>query len=1174
MLPKYNFERNKIHFPVEFHISKKSRDRYQFDENIYSLTGNVVLTSFKSVQLFAQKINEQRNLAVNPDQTVRAGHINAMGLIDEIIHYVCGKYREDKNPEALKGAVAWLTNRFGSETVNKPALKFIKEFPTLAVYHGKQSPEIYLAGETAGTPNLQITIEEMILLYLANTNPAFSPFGELFDDLDLKRTTPYLQGIDSLIAYFETQPTFGPQDQYLIDFLKTPARTHPNSLTDQLAYIIAHWGYLLSRDLLRRLLVSVDLIKEEDKFRALGAGPTLVPDFKIIDTGLGPEYERFSRDADWMPKVVLIAKNVYVWLHQLSKKYSRQITRLNQIPDEELDTLSRWGFTGLWLIGLWERSPASQKIKQWTGNPEAVSSAYSLYDYTIAQDLGGEDALTNLKTRAAQRGIRLSSDMVPNHTGIYSKWTIEHPDWFVQLNSSPFPGYRFTGGNLSSDERVGIYIEDGYWSRSDAAVVFKRVDHWSGDERYIYHGNDGTSMAWNDTAQLNFLIPEVREAVIQTILHVARQFPIIRFDAAMTLAKKHYQRLWFPAPGTGGDIPSRAEHGISKEEFDRLFPAEFWREVVDRVAQEVPDTLLLAEAFWLMEGYFVRTLGMHRVYNSAFMNMLKMEENAKYRSVIKNVLEFNPEILKRFVNFMSNPDEETAVAQFGKDDKYFGALLLMVTIPGLPMFGHGQIEGFTEKYGMEYKRSYWDEEVDWNLLRRHEAEIFPLMKKRHLFSGVENFLLYDFYNPDGSVNENIFCYSNRCGDERSLILYHNKFETARGWIKMSSALSVEDGSGGRKLIQKTLAEGLNLKSDDPYYYIFRDHKSGLEYIRQGKAMAEAGLYSELNAFQYHILLDFKEIHDSPEGYYQELCSFLNGRGVPSIEEAAVELYLRPVHAPFKEIINPSMLRELEITRKKKDARRLKAFEDKELNLIRAIKEFAGGEGDITALRNQSQRTLSTILHLENPDSVYKWPDSNQYKSAIEYLCSSMPESVGDNLPYWRILFIWQVVYGLGKVTAGTDYQQQSLTWFDEWLLGKIVRSTIQELGTDEWVAWREEFLIKILIEHHNWFKDDDREGQLTRMKDILKDPNVQNYIHLNRHEGVLYFHKESFEELMYWLFVISTIDFIARSTLDEGIIPSGIVDRHEIVQDFIQAAEKSKYRMENMLKLVCSVAQQ
>ena len=95
-----------------------------------------------------------------------------------------------------------------------------------------------------------------------------------------------------------------------------------------------------------------------------------------------------------MPRLVLIAKNTYVWLDQLSKKYQRAITRLDQIPDEELDQLRRMGFTGLWLIGLWERSQASQRIKQMMGNPEAVASAYSLMDYRIADDLGGDAALS------------------------------------------------------------------------------------------------------------------------------------------------------------------------------------------------------------------------------------------------------------------------------------------------------------------------------------------------------------------------------------------------------------------------------------------------------------------------------------------------------------------------------------------------------------------------------------------------------------------------------------------------------------------------------------------------------------------------------------------------------------------------------------------------------------
>ena len=90
------------------------------------------------------------------------------------------------------------------------------------------------------------------------------------------------------------------------------------------------------------------------------------------------ENERFSPDRDWMPSLVMMAKNSYVWLDQLSKKYHRSITKLHEIPDEELDFLAHAGFTGLWLIGLWQRSKASEQIKKLCGNPEAVASAYSI----------------------------------------------------------------------------------------------------------------------------------------------------------------------------------------------------------------------------------------------------------------------------------------------------------------------------------------------------------------------------------------------------------------------------------------------------------------------------------------------------------------------------------------------------------------------------------------------------------------------------------------------------------------------------------------------------------------------------------------------------------------------------------------------------------------------------
>jgi hypothetical protein len=455
---------------------------------------------------------------------------------------------------------------------------------------------------------------------------------------------------------------------------------------------------------------------------------------------------------------------------------------------------------------------------------------------------------------------------------------VEHPERFLALDEPPYSNYTFNGEDLCDDERVGVFLEDHYYDRSDAAVVFKRTDYQTGEISYIYHGNDGTSMPWNDTAQLNFLDPAVRETVIRTILNVARQFPVIRFDAAMTLAKKHIQRLWFPEPGLGGAIPSRAQFGMSKAEFEAAIPREFWREVVDRVAAEVPDTLLLAEAFWLMEGYFVRTLGMHRVYNSAFMHMLRDEDNGGYRQVMKNTLTFDPQVLKRYVNFMNNPDEETAVEQFGKGDKYFGVCTLLATLPGLPMFGHGQVEGFSEKYGMEYRRAYRDEEPDTGFVAYHEKVIAPLLHRRYLFAEVDNFLLYHFFDAAGRVVEDVFAYSNRVAAERALIIYHNKYAETRGWIQNSVSFAVK-AAGDEYLVKRTLVEGLDLVGKEGYV-IFRDLVTGLEYIREIAELVEKGLYVELGAYQRHVFLDFRVVGDE----WREVCVALKGEGVESVEE--------------------------------------------------------------------------------------------------------------------------------------------------------------------------------------------------------------------------------------------------------------------------------------------------
>ena len=923
---------------MEFHISRNARERYQFAAALFSYTGNVVFANMAACREFAFRMNNVRDAATHPERAVHAGQLFAMGLIDEASHVLMAHYREQFDPEVMTSALDWFSAQVGSEQLDKLLLTFVEHFPGSSVIRGQETAQQWLARSTDGTPNRAAALEELLLLWTANRNEAFRPFEELFEDKTLAEQTVYRQVTLQMPEYFATRPLVpvdGATAVSLLDLLRKPALDSPGSLSDQLALIRTLWKPLLGESMERFFLIVGEILREEEvaiwaiysppdpeeqaKARAAAAAaaarrresgveqwPSVVSHAEVPVFGdPAQEYEKFSADTAWMPTTVLIAKSTYVWLAQLSKQYGRHISRLDQIPDEELSTLAARGLNSLWLIGVWERSRASKTIKQLCGNTDAVASAYSLYDYKIAEDIGGESAYINLRDRAYRHGVRLASDMVPNHMGIDSPWVVEHPEWFISRDYSPYPAYSFNGPDLSNDGRVEIKIDDHYFEQTDAAVVFRRRDRYTGETRYVYHGNDGTSFPWNDTAQLDYLNAAVREQVIQTILHVARLFPVIRFDAAMTLAKRHFHRLWFPGPGSSGAIPSRAEYGMSQAEFDRAMPNEFWREVVDRVAVEVPGTLLLAEAFWLMEGYFVRTLGMHRVYNSAFMVMMRDEDNAKYRSVIKNTLEFDPDIMKRYVNFMSNPDERTAVDQFGTGDKCFGVAALMATLPGLPMFGHGQIEGFTEKYGMEYQRPRYDETANPWLVERHDREIAPLLKRRWLFAESNNFLLYDFFQDSGTVDENIFAYSNRSGIERALVVYNNRYGSTRGTIDFSAAYA--DKAAGH-LRQQRLQEGLGLSGDPEAILAFRDSLTGLEYLRRSGQLSAQGLTLDLHAYQCHVFLDWRELRATAEKPWDRLCDQLNGSGIPSLDDALVNLELRPVHEALRLQLDSGVVR--------------------------------------------------------------------------------------------------------------------------------------------------------------------------------------------------------------------------------------------------------------------------
>jgi hypothetical protein len=113
--------------PFEFHVSRAARQKYQFDETLFSTDGRVIIADFAAARQLAERISAVRGAPVP------ASDINAMGLIDEILHIVVRQY-ELQNPGIMARAIEWMGQHMGQETFDKTLRRFVDEFPPMAVY--------------------------------------------------------------------------------------------------------------------------------------------------------------------------------------------------------------------------------------------------------------------------------------------------------------------------------------------------------------------------------------------------------------------------------------------------------------------------------------------------------------------------------------------------------------------------------------------------------------------------------------------------------------------------------------------------------------------------------------------------------------------------------------------------------------------------------------------------------------------------------------------------------------------------------------------------------------------------------------------------------------------------------------------------------------------------------
>jgi hypothetical protein len=337
--------------------------------------------------------------------------------------------------------------------------------------------------------------------------------------------------------------------------------------------------------------------------------------------------------------------DTWPWLNALSRKLGHPVD-LGSVPPEEWDRIATWGFDAVWLMGVWERSPAGTVIAREHPDLQAayrsalpdftpadvVGSPYAVHRYVVDEHLGGPEALKPARENLARRNIALILDFVPNHVAVDHPWTVQHPEYFVH--------------------------------ESDGAIA---------------HGRDPYFPPWTDTAQLNAYHPQARKAMIDTIVGIARQCDGIRCDMAMLLLNDIFGKTWGSLAG-----PAPAD--------------EFWKLAI----AAVPGFTFIGEVYWDLE-WTMQQLGFDYCYDKRLYDRLVHENAATIRQHLSADIGYQ----SKLVRMIENHDEPRAASVF-PPAKERAAASLIATLPGAKLFHQGQFEGKKIKLPVQLGR--WPDE--------------------------------------------------------------------------------------------------------------------------------------------------------------------------------------------------------------------------------------------------------------------------------------------------------------------------------------------------------------------------------------------------------------------------------------------------------------------------------
>jgi len=357
----------------------------------------------------------------------------------------------------------------------------------------------------------------------------------------------------------------------------------------------------------------------------------------------------FPTISSWPQYPRLYEINIWVWLCDLSRKYRRYIS-LSSVPANEWDAIAAFGFDAVWLMGVWERSPAGITIASQNKTllddfhralpdfrmDDNVGSPYCVRRYGVDEYLGGPEGLSIARTELSKRGMNLILDFVPNHVAPDHSWVFEHSDYFIPGNAS----------DLKNDPSSYMQIGQAVCAR----------------------GRDPYFPAWPDVLQLNAFSPGLRQVVVETIISIAEQCDGVRCDMAMLFLDQVFERTW----------GSRAGPRLRRE---------YWADVISAVKGKHPGFLFIAEAYWDLEWELQR-LGFDFCYDKRLYDRLEHSNAESIRLHLSADLAYQ----SKLVRFIENHDEARAAASFSAE-KERAVSVIIATLPGMKLFHEGQFDG-------------------------------------------------------------------------------------------------------------------------------------------------------------------------------------------------------------------------------------------------------------------------------------------------------------------------------------------------------------------------------------------------------------------------------------------------------------------------------------------------